>query len=109
MCPLTCSRVTITKLKQLSVRKIEQQKKISRDIKTRVHDAARGIAQGGPSVAELNDFADLLNGTLHMNVEKRIQPKEALSHKFFASKNLAPRSAVVKPPVMKRATPGLRR
>jgi len=93
--------------KQLSVRKIEQQKKISRDIKTRVHDAARGIAQGGPSVAELNDFADLLNGTLHMNVEKRIQPKEALSHKFFASKNLAPRSAVVKPPVMKRATPGI--
>lgn len=94
---------------QLSVRKIEQQKKISRDIKTRVHDAARGIAQGGPGVAELNDFADLLNGTLHMNVEKRIQPKEALSHKFFASKNLAPRSAVVKPPVMKRATPGIRR
>ncbi|KAF3049733.1 U4/U6 small nuclear ribonucleoprotein prp4 [Didymella keratinophila] len=95
--------------RELSVRKIEQQKKISRDIKTRVHDAARGIAQGGPSVAELNDFADLLNGTLHMNVEKRIQPKEALSHKFFASKNLAPRSAVVKPPVMKRATPGIRR
>ena len=96
-------------IKQLSVRKIEQQKKISRDIKTRVHDAARGIAQGGPSVAELNDFADLLNGTLHMNVEKRIQPKEALAHKFFASKSLTPRSAVVKPPMMKRATPGVRR
>ncbi|KAJ4366003.1 U4/U6 small nuclear ribonucleoprotein prp4 [Ascochyta clinopodiicola] len=94
---------------QLSVRKIEQQKKISRDIKSRVHDAARGIAQGGPTVAELNDFADLLNGSLHMNVEKRIQPKEALAHRFFASKNLAPRSAVVKPPMMKRATPGIRR
>ena len=96
-------------ISQLSVRKIEQQKKVSRDIKSRVHDAARGIAQGGPSVAELNDLADLLNGTLHMNVEKRMQPKEALAHKFFASKNLAPRSAVVKPPMMKRATPAARK
>ena len=94
---------------QLSVRKIEQQKKISRDIKTRVHDAARGIAQGGPSVVDLNDFADLLNGTLHMNVEKRMQPKEALAHKFFASKSLAPRSAVVKPPMMKRVAPAARK
>ncbi|KAF3037342.1 U4/U6 small nuclear ribonucleoprotein prp4 [Didymella heteroderae] len=107
--PLKFISREVDQYNQLSVRKIEQQKKISRDIKTRVHDAARGIAQGGPSVPELNDFADLLNGTLHMNVEKRIQPKEALSHKFFASKNLAPRSAVVKPPVMKRATPGIRR
>lgn len=96
-------------ISQLSVRKIEQQKKVSRDIKSRVHDAARGIAQGGPSIAELNDFADLLNGTLHMNVEKRMPPKEALAHKFFASKNLAPRSAVVKPPMMKRATPAARK
>ncbi|KAF1932927.1 kinase-like protein [Didymella exigua CBS 183.55] len=107
--PLKFISREVDQYNQLSVRKIEQQKKISRDIKTRVHDAARGIAQGGPSVAELNDFADLLNGTLHMNVEKRIQPKEALSHKFFASKNLTPRSAVVKPPVMKQATPGIRR
>ncbi|KAJ4382080.1 U4/U6 small nuclear ribonucleoprotein prp4 [Didymella sp. IMI 355093] len=107
--PLKFISREVDQYNQLSVRKIEQQKKISRDIKTRVHDAARGIAQGGPSVVELNDFAELLNGTLHMNVEKRIQPKEALSHKFFVSKNLAPRSAVVKPPVMKRATPGIRR
>ncbi|KZM22925.1 ATP binding [Ascochyta rabiei] len=107
--PLKFISREVDQYNQLSVRKIEQQKKISRDIKTRVHDAARGIAQGGPTVAELNDFADLLNGSLHMNVEKRLQPKEALAHKFFASKNLAPRSAVVKPPMMKRATPAIRR
>ncbi|KAJ4994126.1 serine/threonine-protein kinase prp4 [Stagonosporopsis vannaccii] len=107
--PLKFISREVDQYNQLSVRKIEQQKKISRDIKTRVHDAARGIAQGGPSVNELNDFADLLNGTLHMNVEKRLQPKEALAHKFFASKNLTPRSAVVKPSMMKRATPGIRK
>jgi serine/threonine-protein kinase PRP4 len=91
------------------VRKIEQQKKIDRDMKTRVHDAARGIAQGGPTVSELNDLADLLSASLHMNVEKRIQPKEALAHKFLATKSLAPKSVVVKPPMMKRGTPGVRR
>ncbi|KAF3002065.1 U4/U6 small nuclear ribonucleoprotein prp4 [Curvularia kusanoi] len=107
--PLKFISREVDQYNQLSVRKIEQQKKISRDIKSRVHDAARGIAQGGPSVAELNDFAELLNGTLHMNVEKRMQPKDALAHKFFASKNLAPRPAVVKPPMMKRATPSMRR
>ncbi|KAH6616556.1 dual specificity protein kinase-like protein pom1 [Boeremia exigua] len=107
--PLKFISREVDQYNQLSVRKIEQQKKISRDIKSRVHDAARGIAQGGPTITELNDFADMLNGTLHMNVEKRIQPKEALAHKFFATKNLAPRSAVVKPTMMKRATPVLRR
>ncbi|KAJ8114186.1 hypothetical protein OPT61_g3876 [Boeremia exigua] len=107
--PLKFISREVDQYNQLSVRKIEQQKKISRDIKSRVHDAARGIAQGGPSISELNDFADLLNGSLHMNVDKRFQPKEALAHKFFASKNLAPRAAVVKPPMMKRATPGFRR
>jgi serine/threonine-protein kinase PRP4 len=96
---------------QLSVRKIEQQKRISRDMKTRVHDAARNISSGGPT--------DLLSASLHMNVEKRISPKEALAHKFFANKNPAPKtttttkSAVVKPPMMKRSapvgTPGVRR
>jgi serine/threonine-protein kinase PRP4 len=96
---------------QLSVRKIEQQKRISRDMKTRVHDAARNISSGGPTVSELNDLADLLSASLHMNVEKRISPKEALAHKFFANKNPAPKtatttkSAVVKPPMMKRSTP----
>jgi len=107
--PLKFISREVDQYNQLSVRKIEQQKKISRDIKTRVHDAARGIAQGGPSVVDLNDFADLLNGTLHMNVEKRMQPKEALAHKFFASKSLAPRSAVVKPPMMKRVAPAARK
>jgi serine/threonine-protein kinase PRP4 len=96
-------------LSQLNIRKIEQQKKINRDLKSRVHDAARGIASGGPSVNELNDLADLLSACLHMNVEKRITPKEATSHKFFGVKNLVPKSAVVKPPMMKRGTPGIRR
>lgn len=91
------------------MRKIEQQKKINRDMKTRVHEAARGIAQGGPTINELNDLADLLSASLHMNVEKRLQPKEAFAHKFLASKNLVPKSAVVKPPMMKRSMPGIRR
>jgi serine/threonine-protein kinase PRP4 len=107
----------VANVQQLSVRKIEQQKKITRDMKVRVHDAARNITTGGPTVGELNDLADLLSITLHMNVEKRATPKEALGHKFFASKSLAPKttnttaakSAVVKPPMMKRGTPGVRR
>lgn len=86
----------------LSVRKIEQQKKISRDLKSRVLDAARGITEGGPSTAELADFADLLGATLNWNVEKRIQPKEALAHKLFATKPLIPRAAVIKPSLVKR-------
>jgi serine/threonine-protein kinase PRP4 len=100
----------LSNILQLAVRKIEQQKKINRDMKTRVHDAARGIASGGPTVTELNDLADLLSACLHMNVEKRLSPKEAINHKFFGStKNLVPKSAVVKPPMMKRGTPGIRR
>ncbi|KAF2028014.1 kinase-like protein [Setomelanomma holmii] len=94
---------------KLSTRKIEQQKKINRDIKSRVHDAARGIASGGPTITELNDLADLLNACLHMNVEKRIMPQAAISHQFFGSKKLVPKSAVAKPPMMKRGTPHLRR
>lgn len=83
-------------------------------MKTRVHDAARNIATGGPTTIELNELADLLSASLHMNVEKRISPKEALSHKFFASKSLAPKSvsstpAVVKPSLIKRGAPGARR
>ncbi|KAH7077699.1 kinase-like domain-containing protein [Paraphoma chrysanthemicola] len=92
-----------------TVRMIDQQKKVSRDIKTRVHDAARGIAAGGPTLAELNDLADLLNACLHMNVEKRITPQAAVSHQFFGSKKLVPKSAVVKPAMLKRGTPALRR
>lgn len=103
----------VTDIRQLSVRKIEQQKKIPRDMKTRVHDAARNIVNGGPTTAELNDLTDLLNATLHMNVEKRITPKEALVHKFFTTnvKGPAPakpvpgKSALVKPPLLKRGTP----
>ncbi|KAH8643958.1 hypothetical protein IG631_01422 [Alternaria alternata] len=117
--PLKFISHEVDQYNKLSVRKIEQQKRISRDMKTRVHDAARNISSGGPTVSELNDLADLLNASLHMNVEKRISPKEALAHKFFANKNPAPKtttttkSAVVKPPMMKRSapvgTPGVRR
>jgi serine/threonine-protein kinase PRP4 len=109
--PLKFISREVDQYNKLSVRKIEQQKRISRDMKTRVHDAARNISSGGPTVSELNDLADLLSASLHMNVEKRISPKEALAHKFFANKNPAPKtatttkSAVVKPPMMKRSTP----
>ncbi|RMZ71432.1 CMGC DYRK PRP4 kinase [Pyrenophora seminiperda CCB06] len=126
--PLKFISREVDQYNKLSVRKIEQQKKVNRDMKSRVHEAAQNISNGGPSLSELNDLADLLSATLHMNVEKRISPKEALAHKFFApkaiapkstaskstaSKNLALKSAVVKPPMMKRGmpagTPGNRR
>ncbi|KAH7400862.1 kinase-like domain-containing protein [Phaeosphaeria sp. MPI-PUGE-AT-0046c] len=94
---------------QITVRKIEQQRKINRDMKIRVHDAARGMAADTPTVADLNDLSDLLTACLHMNVEKRLSPKEAINHKFFGAKPLAAKSAVVKPPMMKRAMPGIRR
>lgn len=98
---------------KLSVRKIEQQKKIHRDLKSRVHDAARNICSGGPTVAELNDLADLLGASLHMNVDKRISPKEALAHKFLANKSTAPPTAaspaVVKAPLIKSGRGGMRR
>ncbi|KAF1836232.1 kinase-like protein [Decorospora gaudefroyi] len=116
--PLKFISREVDQTNKLSVRKIEQQKKINRDMKARVHDAARNISTGGPTVGELNDLADLLSASLHMNVEKRISPKEALTHKFFTNKALAPKSAavksaVVKPPMVKRGTPvgtpGIRR
>ncbi|KAH8732586.1 kinase-like domain-containing protein [Phaeosphaeriaceae sp. PMI808] len=78
----------VDKQDQHVVRKIEQQKKVNRDIKSRVHEAARGIATtDSPRVAELNELTDLLNSCLHMNVEKRITPKEALNHTFFKLKD----------------------
>ncbi|EUC44989.1 hypothetical protein COCMIDRAFT_96757 [Bipolaris oryzae ATCC 44560] len=119
--PLKFISREVDQFNKFSIRKIEQQKKIPRDMKTRVHDAARNISNGGPTAVELNDLADLLSATLHMNVEKRLTPKEALAHKFFANKTAAPankppvpgKSAVVKPPMMKRGTPvnssGMRR
>ena len=68
-----------------------------RNIKIRVHDAAKGITDKGPTAAELNDFADLLSATLNWNLEKRIQAKDALLHKFFVKPTMAPRGATVKP------------
>jgi serine/threonine-protein kinase PRP4 len=91
------------------VRKLEPKKKISRDLKTRVHEAAQDISSGGPTVTEMNDLADLLSTCLNLNVEKRMSPKDATNHKFFGSKSVVPKSAVVKPPMMKRGAPGVRR
>lgn len=73
-----------------------------RNLKTRVHDAAKGITENGPTPAELNDFADLLNATLNWNVEKRIQAKDALAHKFFVKPTLQPRATTVKPAFSRR-------
>lgn len=88
------------------VRTIEQQKKIARDLRTRVQDAARGITDGAPTTAELNDFTELLAGCLRYNPVKRFDPKEALSHKFFPQpKPLAPSLAAMKPMSIKRGTP----
>jgi serine/threonine-protein kinase PRP4 len=73
-----------------------------------VHDGARGITSGAPSANELNDLADLLSGCLHMNIEKRFSPTQAMTHKFFspatATKPPAPKFTVVKPNMMKRGT-----
>jgi serine/threonine-protein kinase PRP4 len=94
-----------TNLFQASIREISQQKKITRDLKTRVQDATRGITQGGPTANELSDFADLLGACLNINTEKRLQPKEALLHKFFPQAKMAPRPAVIKPTLVRRGGP----
>jgi serine/threonine-protein kinase PRP4 len=72
-----------------------------------VHDGARDITSGAPSANELNDLADLLSGCLHMNIEKRFSPAQAMSHKFFnptATKAVAPKFTAVVKPLMKRGT-----
>ncbi|KAL5382705.1 hypothetical protein PMIN06_009462 [Paraphaeosphaeria minitans] len=95
---------------KVTVRKIEQQKKVLRDLKSRINDATRGMSQdNSPLERELNDFVDLLGACLNFNPEKRMQPKEALSHKFFPQPKLAPRAAVVKPPMVKRPMSAFRR
>lgn len=94
---------------KVSIRKIEQQKRIPRDLRSRVNDATRGITTGGPTANELNDFADLLGACLNFNPEKRMHPKEALSHKFFPQPKLVPRTSVVKPPMVKRPVTVFRR
>lgn len=91
------------------LRVIEQHRMTIRSLKSRIQDAARGITDQGPSTSELNEFADLLSATLNWNPEKRIQAKEALSHKFFVKPALAPRAAVVKPAFPRRANFGPRK
>ena len=62
-----------------------------------------------PPEKELNDFVDLLGACLNFNPEKRMQPKEALSHRFFPQPKMVSRPAVVKPPMMKRPVSAFRR
>lgn len=95
----------------MTTRKIEQQKKISRDLKTRINEATRGMAKDKlPSEKELSDFVDLLGACLNFNPEKRMQPKEALAHRFFPQAKLPVMSKpVVKPPMVKRPMSAFRR
>ncbi|KAF2263714.1 kinase-like protein [Lojkania enalia] len=87
-----------------TLRKIEKHRMTVKDLKTRVHDAARGlIGNSLPKPTELNDFAELLSACLNWNHEKRIKAKDALSHKVFANKALVPRTVVHKPSIPKRA------
>ncbi|KAF2444692.1 kinase-like protein [Karstenula rhodostoma CBS 690.94] len=108
--PLTFISQEVDQQGKVTVRKIEQQKKVPRDLKSRINDATRGMSQDNlPPERELNDFVDLLGACLNFNPEKRMQPKEALSHKFFPQPKLAPRMAVVKPPMVKRPMSAFRR
>lgn len=84
------------------LRVFEPHRMTIRSLKTRVHDAARGITEKGPTAAELNDFADLLNATLNWNLEKRIEPKDAMMHRFFVKPTLAPRPTVIMPAFTRR-------
>lgn len=96
--------------KQVTIRKIVQQKKIPRDLKSRINDATRGITKDNvPPEKELNDFVDLLGACLNFNPEKRMQPKDALSHKFFPQPRMVPRPNAVKPPMVKRPVSTFRR
>lgn len=72
------------------LRVIEPHRMTIRNLKTRVHDAAKGITGERPTDAELNDFADLLSKTLNWNIEKRIQAAEAFKHPFFINKTVKP-------------------
>lgn len=88
---------------QVTIRKIEKHRMSLKELKTRVHDGARGLTGSSlPKSTELNDFAELLSMCLNWNYEKRIKPKDALSHKVFVNKALLPRTVVNKPPIPKR-------
>jgi len=53
----------------------------TRDLKTRLMSAAKGL--GETDMKELNLFVDLLDRCLALNPEKRITPSEALKHPFI--------------------------
>jgi serine/threonine-protein kinase PRP4 len=53
----------------------------TRDLKTRLMSAAKGL--GETDMKELNLFVDLLDRCLTLNPEKRITPAEALKHPFI--------------------------
>jgi serine/threonine-protein kinase PRP4 len=55
--------------------------KPTRDLKTRLSSAAKGMSEG--EMKELSLFADLLDRCLNLNPEKRCTPSEALKHPFI--------------------------
>ncbi|KAF2644890.1 kinase-like protein [Massarina eburnea CBS 473.64] len=99
--PLTFISREVDKHGIASVRRIEQPRKIVRDLKMRIGDAAADCGPGGPTATELNDFTDLLGACLNMNVEKRIQPINALMHKFFPQQKVAPKKSFAKPSMVR--------
>lgn len=71
---------------QKPFRLLAQPKKIPRDLKTRVHYAARNKKTDDiPTGNELNDLTDMLLGCLNLNVEKRATAGQAIQHRFFTS------------------------
>ncbi|KAH0542687.1 hypothetical protein FGG08_002920 [Glutinoglossum americanum] len=69
------------KLTGKDVVKILSFAKPTRDLKTRLGSAAKGMSEG--EMKELNLFADLLDRCLNLNPEKRCTPSEALKHPFI--------------------------
>ena len=96
---------------QMYVRVVEQQRKVWRDLKTRITEPTKDMTRNKPSSADLTNFANLLAACLNWNPQKRIQPKDALLHKFFPQHQhiMMPRASVVKPATVKQSGGSFRR
>ncbi|KAB8291317.1 hypothetical protein EYC80_010001 [Monilinia laxa] len=68
--------------------------KPSRDLRTRLISASKGLTD--VEQKELTLFADLLERCLALNPEKRITPTEALKHPFIAKMMRVPRNCEIK-------------